>query len=484
MSSVVSLITEGTYPLYTGGVSVWCEQLVTGLPEVEFRVLALSGLSTKIGCTLPENVRQVDVVPLWESLPVRGSRPRQRAEFQELYARVLGAMLKDGPEASADFIGALNRLSLFARRADLHSALAVPSNAQVLLQVWLEHVNAVSGPPRMSPTIPRPTISDALSANMWLIHLLRPLATPAPEADLTHAVSNGLSVLPAIAAKAVHGTPFLLTEHGVYLRERYLTPPSEFLSAGTRAFLLRFHMHLTRAAYTVADIISPASNFNTRWQLHFGADVQKLHPVYNGIDPALFTLGETEPSEPTVAWVGRVDPIKDLDTLIRAHALIQHHIPSAHLRMFGPIPQGNEDYERTCRQLIHDLGLDETARFEGRVPSVAQAYQAGHVVALSSISEGFPYSVIEAMATGRPMVATDVGGVREAVGDTGFVVPPRDPRAFAEACQALLSDHALRRRMSLQARERVLTLFTVQHCLDAYQRMYTSLMFPASMSGA
>lgn len=478
MPATVALLTEGTYPLHTGGVSVWCDQLVSGLSHVDFHVLALSGLDSQVRCDLPVNVRRVSVVPLWSSLPVRRAPKGVRSAFRELYERLLSAMMSDTPEAAVAFGLALHDLSHFARRHDLASALSDPDNAQLILSVWRTHATTLglaAGGLRQAPSIPLPSVADALDASMWLSHLLRPLAGVIPECDVTHAVSNGLSVLPAIAAKSVYGTPFILTEHGVYLRERFLSPPSEYLAPGTRAFLLRFYTHLTRTAYRLADIISPASNFNTRWQLHFGADPRKLRPVYNGIDPALFGVGDSEPAQPTVAWVGRVDPIKDLDTLIRAHALVQHRLPEAQLRMFGPIPLGNEGYELSCRQLIHDLGLDAAAHFEGRVPSVAQAYQSGHVVALSSISEGFPYSVIEAMATGRPMIATDVGGVREAVGDTGIVVPPRDPRAFAEACESLLRDDGLRRTLSLRARERVLTLFTVQHCLQAYRSMYQDL---------
>ena len=473
MTPTVTLLTEGTYPLHTGGISVWCDQLVTGLAHVDFNVVALCGFTGKAENSTPGNVRQVKQVPLWEHAATRPVSARKMRTFWEIYEQLVFAVLSD--DANGTFPVALHRLSQFAQTADLITALSDPRTAALMLQVWQTHSRlTMTGQGRIQGC-PPPSVADALDASMWLSHLLRPLNMPVLECDLTHAVSNGLSVLPAIAAKCAYGTPFILTEHGVYLRERYLSPPSEFLSAGTRAFLLRFYMRLTRAAYQLADLISPASNFNARWQLHFGADPKKLRPVYNGIDPELFALGQTEPEVPTVAWVGRIDPIKDLDTLIRSHALIQHHIPAAQLRMFGPIPLGNEAYEHACKQLIRDLGLTETAHFEGRVASVAQAYQAGHVVALSSISEGFPYSVIEAMATGRPMVATDVGGVREAVGDTGFVVPPRDPHAFAEACQELLKNDTLRRSMSLRARERVLSLFTVQHCLDAYRAMYANM---------
>jgi glycosyltransferase involved in cell wall biosynthesis len=113
--------------------------------------------------------------------------------------------------------------------------------------------------------------------------------------------------------------------------------------------------------------------------------------------------------------------------------------------------------------------------FEGRVPSPIDAYHAGHTVVLSSISEGFPYTVVESMATGRPPVCTNVGGVAEAVGNAGFVVPPRDHRAFADACVTLLRDPALRMRLGRAARQRVLNNFTLEQSLDAYRAVYREL---------
>ena len=96
---------------------------------------------------------------------------------------------------------------------------------------------------------------------------------------------------------------------------------------------------------------------------------------------------------------------------------------------------------------------------------------------LSSISEGFPYTVIEAMSSGRPTVSTNVGGVvAEAVGDTGIVVPPRDPRAFADACLMLLQDEELRARLGAQARRRVLDMFTLERSMTALSSIYDGVL--------
>ena len=106
---------------------------------------------------------------------------------------------------------------------------------------------------------------------------------------------------------------------------------------------------------------------------------------------------------------------------------------------------------------------------------IRDAYAAGQVVVLCSITEGFPYTLIEAMTCGRPCVATDVGGVTEAAGDTGLVVPPRDPGQLAEACLTLLRDHELRQRLGAAARHRALEYFTVDRAISAFDEIYMFL---------
>jgi hypothetical protein len=98
------------------------------------------------------------------------------------------------------------------------------------------------------------------------------------------------------------------------------------------------------------------------------------------------------------------------------------------------------------------------------------------VVVLCSVSEGFPYTLIEAMACGRPCVATDVGGVSEALGDdAGLIVPPRNPAALADACLRLLRDERLRKTIGTAARARALEHFTVDRAISAFDEMYTLL---------
>jgi glycosyltransferase involved in cell wall biosynthesis len=177
-----------------------------------------------------------------------------------------------------------------------------------------------------------------------------------------------------------------------------------------------------------------------------------------------------------LVFVGRIDPLKDVETLLRSFAEVRAKLPDARLRLFGPTPEGGEAYFQRCLQLSTDLGLaDGGATFEGKISPPAQAYHAGQVVVLTSISEGLPYVVLEAMASGRPVVATDVGGVAEAVGDAGLLVPPKDPSAVAAACVQLLSDKRKRTELGRAARDRVVQLFDVERCFGTYLGLYEEL---------
>ena len=157
----------------------------------------------------------------------------------------------------------------------------------------------------------------------------------------------------------------------------------------------------------------------------------RIRTVYNGVDPANFPALDGEPELPTISWVGRIDPIKDLETLLRAFAIVRASCQRPGCACSARHPTAGSPTCSAARRWRPSWASTALARFEGRVENIRDAYDAGSIVALSSVSEGFPYSLIEAMTCGRACVATDVGGVTEAVGDTGLVVPPRSPEPMA-----------------------------------------------------
>ncbi|MEV4743758.1 GT4 family glycosyltransferase PelF [Streptomyces sp. NPDC049555] len=463
----VTLLTEGTYPHSHGGVSVWCDQLVQGMPDIDFRVIAVTGTGREsLAWQLPDHVRAVQALPLWGP-PPPGRAPRGRAlrRFLTAYEQFLLALLD--PAHAHHFSRSFHRLAEYASDGTLFPALRGEAAARLLARLWNR--------PHLATAAARPTLHDALAATDLLEHALRPLAAEVPDQGITHAVSGGLATLPGLVAHHRHGTPFLLTEHGIYLRERYLGFRAEPYRWPVKALMLGLFRLLAIEGYRCAALVTPGNRYNRRWEEHGGTPPERIRTVYNGVDPSAFPPAGPEPEVPTLSWAGRVDPIKGLETLIRAFALVRAEIPEARLRLFGGTPRGGEGYRTACEALAVELGVGEAVVFEGRVEDIRDAYAAGNVVMLSSISEGFPFTLIEAMSCGRATVSTDVGGVREAVGECGLVVPPRDPEAMARAALDLLRDPDRRARMGEAARLRVIEQFTLRQTIDAFRAIYHDL---------
>lgn len=355
--------------------------------------------------------------------------------------------------------------------------------------------------PGTGRTVQAATVPDLLAFAAELDRVLRPLSLDWYDeeslgaVDLCHATSGGAAALPGLLAKRFFGVPLLVTEHSVQLRSHYLAAAGTPLSAPVRALLANFHGRLAAEVYRQAALITPGNTHARRWQERCGAEPAKVRTVYPGMESGRFAaLGENEGDggPDTLVWVGRIEPAKDLVALLHAFAQVRRAEPDARLRIIGAAAQGSEGatYLAHCRALAAQLFPDEAAdahavgdnpvSFEdiggAEVPDLAQAYAAGGVVVLSSVVEGFPISLVEAMFCGRATVSTDVGAVVEVIGGTGLVVPPRNPRALADACLALLRDPERRARLGAAARARALELFTVEQNLAAFRGIYLELI--------
>ncbi|MEE4494395.1 DUF3492 domain-containing protein [Streptomyces sp. BE230] len=353
-------------------------------------------------------------------------------------------------------------------------------------------------------TVQSATVPDLLAFAAELDRVLRPLSLDWYDeeslgaVDLCHAASGGAAALPGLLAKRFFGVPLLVTEHAVQLRAHYLADTGAPVSAPVRALLANFHGRLAAEVYRQAALITPGNTHARRWQERCGAEPAKVRTVYPGMESGRFAaLGESEDDggPDTLVWVGRIEPAKDLIALLHAFAEVRRAEPDARLRIIGAAAQGAEGagYLAHCRALAAQLFPDEAVdahavgdspvSFEdiggAEVPDLVQAYAAGGVVVLSSVVEGFPISLVEAMFCGRATVSTDVGAVVEVIGGTGLVVPPRNPRALADACLALLRDPERRARLGAAARARALELFTVEQNLAAFRGIYLELISQA-----
>ncbi|WP_336660870.1 GT4 family glycosyltransferase PelF [Leucobacter sp. USHLN153] len=478
----VGLIGEGTYPVSMGGVSTWYDQLVRALPDHEFEVVTLVGDDRGSQWDRPENVTGVTLVPMWDQIPrarLRGRRAENRRVAAALNA-LWAATLPDG--RSADPIGdaarALRQLADVNDRHALASTLDRVTGLDAIARAWAGHREA-------NPELEPLSMYHAGQIDFLAIRMLSALDVQWPDVDVVHATTNGASALIGLARHWRDGTPLILTEHGVYLRERYLGLGEAHLELPVAMALLALTRVICQVVYREADVHAPVSEFNARWAEHLGADRERIRVVHNGVDDSKYAPIDTEPEVPTVSFVGRVDPLKDLGTLISAFARVTEHVPDARLRIFGPIPEENHGYLADLQAQLESLDLEESVTFEGKVPSARIAAEAGHVVALSSISEGLPYTVIESMMCGRATVSTDVGGVNEIVGRDGVagaLVSPRDPHAMAQELITLLVDGDARRNMASRGRARAAKVFALDRFANAYRSVYHEAKYGAPVT--
>jgi glycosyltransferase involved in cell wall biosynthesis len=212
----------------------------------------------------------------------------------------------------------------------------------------------------------------------------------------------------------------------------------------------------------------------------------KTMTIYNAVDLSQYEeAGENRRAElgidgsrPVIGFVGQIVPRKGVLTLITAMAPIITRVPNALLVVVGCPPPDETEYEAECRHLTEALGLQEHVRFMGYRRDVPAFMRTFDVFALPTRSEPFGKVVIEAMAGGAPVVASQVGGIPEIITapELGTLIPADDPVALAEALVAYLVDPARRKDVASRAAASVQARFTMAAMLSQFQALYDEVL--------
>ncbi|HZS48334.1 MAG TPA: glycosyltransferase [Blastocatellia bacterium] len=217
-----------------------------------------------------------------------------------------------------------------------------------------------------------------------------------------------------------------------------------------------------------------------------GVPAQKIVTVYNGLNLdrlrvrdfdrasalAQFNL-PNDGSKRFVTIVANVRPVKDHKTFLRAAQLVRSSVPEAYF-----VIAGEGELIEEMRQLARELGIGSSTFFIGRCNQVADLLALSEVCVLSSISEGFSNSILEYMAASRPVVATDVGGAREAIidGETGYLVPAENHSLMAKHITGLLNDRERASEMGRRGRLEVEKKFSCERQLEQVEGLYRQLL--------
>jgi len=464
----VLMTTEGTYPYTMGGVSSWCDTVIGGLTEFDWQILPIVAPHGRPPLfRLPPHASQAARIEVWsEELPRGGRRSARRANRELPATLARGLMAWEGDARAVVDSWVWCRANPRGVRRAFRSRAGWEAFLDALHATLGERIPEAGAPPTLD-------LFEAATLYQSLYWVARTAAVPTPDTDVLHVTAAGWSAIPAVVHKALHGIPMVLTEHGVYVRESYLAAVRNGGSPGARFCATRLARGLARVAYQAADVIAPVSDANAYWEMGLGIDPAKIFVLYNGLERP--EAPEPPPRTRTVVVIGRIDPLKDIHTTLRVASETLELVPDARFLHYGPVSDGEETYDRSCRSLHEQLGLGDRFTFMGRTSDPLGVMRDADVVLMTSISEGLPMSILEAMGQARPVVSTGVGGVPEVVKGCGVVTPPGDEHALAMAVATLLRNPGLAWDLGRRGHRRLERIFDEAACIDGYRRLLGTL---------
>lgn len=485
----VLLTTEGTYPYFAGGVSTWCHKLITGLREVDYSLISVvDNPRTAQKYNLPDNVKEFLPIPLWGSMDSGEYQLRRlfteiflskinttdeviEGEFIPIFSDVVEELIciEKNPE---HFGEVLLKMYIYFRKYDYDSTLKSRIVYEYFKAKIIESVDKDGYFFSKDEVVP--SIYEIEQSMGLIFRNFNMVNTWVPKTDISHSSAAGICGISNVIAKQLYNNPFLLTEHGVYIREQYLSASRKQLPLFLRNFIISMIESIVRLNYWHADLVCPVCSYNSRWERSFDVSPEKIRVIYNGVEPEFFKPNPSGKNKRSIITIARIDPLKDIENFIYAAKAINEEMPEINFAVYGAV--SDEEYYRKCFKLRNSLGLKEKLKFHGHIKNPEEVYREGDIIVLSSISEGFPYSIIEAMMCGKAIVATDVGGVSEALESCGVVVVPGDPIELAKACINLMKFDDLRKDLGIRANQRAKTLFTIEKFTKAYLEVYEQML--------
>lgn len=491
----VCLLLEGTFPFVRGGVSTWVKQIIEGLHELTFSIIFLGASEEDFETPvyeMPSNVVHVECHCLLKNSDEPTKSQRQWFQSKSMSnsfdlndqlhdslrsghvddATLSGfAQLMSGKEAITEHDLQHHRLAWESIRKQYMEA---PEGLDFNHYFWT--IRSMHGP----------------------LFVLSDIAENAPLAKRYHSVSTGYAGFLGALLKKKTGRPLLVSEHGIYTKERELDLaqvnwiPEDYdpfrvgltdQMSYLRRVWIRFFGSLGRMTYAASDEVFTLYEGNRLRQIRDGAAEDRLRIIPNGvaIKPyAKVRRPKGAPVPPVIGLIGRVVPIKDIKTFIRAMRVIRATLPDAQGWLIGPEDE-DPDYTEECKQLVASLDLEEGVIFKG-FQKPAEMFPQLALSVLTSVSEGQPLVALEGFAAGIPAVTTDVGSCSElifgvtpedqAIGAAGSVVPMASPTDFANAVLELLSDRDAWQKASDAAVKRVETYYTDDQMIYSYRNAY------------
>ena len=481
----VCLLLEGTYPYVRGGVSSWAHDLIRAHDDLTFHIVCIlpGTQAPELAFELPSNVLSVTDVFLRQTPREKGKPARN---IMRLLQPVLDRMVHDEARLAdlSDLLGILD-----SERQNISSDYLLNSH-----DTWESLVAMYEAHYAESSMLDYFWSWRALFGSVFSV-----LLCPLPDAGVYHTLCTGYAGLLAARAKIEKKRPVILTEHGIYTSERRIEIASadwleetassqltiDTLRSDLRDLWIDAFTNFSRICYHSADRIVTLYRGNQFSQIADGADPSRMRIIANGIDVERFAaIARREHDVPTIAMIGRVVPIKDVKSFIRACGILRETIGEFRAYIMGNTEEDPEYYEE-CRQIASHLLLDSMLEFTGAV-RIDEYLPMVDIVVFTSISEAQPLVILEVGAAGIPIVSTDVGACSEMInghlderpplGSGGIIVELSNPSAVASAVVKLLADRSFYESCSQAIRQRIATYYPKTMQRSAYDALYKELL--------
>lgn len=514
----ICLLLEGTYPFVSGGVSSWVHSLIRGLPDFTFTLLVIlpDHKKKEYRYQIPDNVKSIFIHPLYYDEFLKKPLihlPENSSYLKGLYTfhQKLQTFSKKSSQALDETnkeAGGEDTLLPFHQQFQQEFVFLI-ENLKWITQKFEQQNWSI--PKRMTSRKTWDLINQFYrESNLncsfvdyyWTwryLHfgLFSILNATIPKASIYHAVSTGYAGLFGARASIKYNAPLLLTEHGIYNKERkidisrspWIYEENKHLfraQDNTEIFKelwIKAFTVMSKLCYSCSNTIITLYTGNQKYQLQDGADPERMQIIPNGIDFQKLSNLERSPQEKKIiGFVGRIVPIKDVKTFIRAISLVLRSYPDAEAWMMGPTDE-NEEYFEECRQLVEFLDLEGKVKFTGMV-DLQHYYPKLDILVLTSISEAQPLVILEAYCQKIPIVATDVGACRELaegapgedaeLGKSGIITGLTNPAETALSILHLLRHSEEAKAMGEAGYQRVQKFYDLPILFERYRELYKS----------
>lgn len=461
----ICMIVEGAYPYVTGGVSSWVHQAIAEMSEHEFIVVTL-GASRKekreMKYKIPDNVIAMYEFFLQDDGYVMGSSKTKlkKKEFVAFESLFFG----DG----ADWKTVMEYFK--THQTSLDSMLMGKDFLKMVISCYQANFRRV-------------VFSDFLwTMRSIYLPLYSILTSKVPEADLYHCLSTGYAGVLGCMCKYLYQKPLLISEHGIYTREREEEIiKADWVKGIYKDLWINQFKKFSDFSYEQADSVTALYTGNRDLQIEFGCSPEKIRIIPNGIETKDFAEipgKDPEDSYINIGAILRVAPIKDVKTMISAFAVAKKQNNRLKLWIMGPLDEQPE-YVRECEEMVSYMDINDVI-FTGQI-NVKEYIGKMDILVLSSLSEGQPLVILEGYAAKKPFITTNVGdckglvhGNQDGLGNAGIVVPVMNIVKMSEAMLLLAEKDEMRLKMGEVGFQRAL-LYGKKECFSSYRALYNEL---------